>query len=445
VGPGSSASDCGYQDSTNSVDATALDPYTSGTTTLASPVLSVGNADESAVCAQGTGTTVTVTSPTIVSTSAGSNQNDSNDFGTSAAVLAFGSSASTASGAAISITGGAITTTGQYSSGAFASGDGASLTLSGTAITTTGANAYAVATSESGALNLTNVTAKTTALGSAGLVTNNAGDTVMDSGGNYSASDAEAAVVASASTVTLKGTTLTSSQGNYRGILFYGVALGAAATTSNFTMTNGSINYSCPVTASSTTCSSGVAANGQNSPATVFAVANTEATISLTDVTVTNDTSTTTDSQGTLLTAEALSLWGTAGSNGGEVNFTAQGETLTGDVIVDASSTAALSILKDSSGTGSTLTGAVNNSGLGKTVSLTLDSASKWTVTGDSTLTTLVGLTLNGTTVTNIDGGGFCVYYSGMINGATSTTTYTLGGASGGQLAPLGTTGLSCN
>jgi hypothetical protein len=91
------------------------------------------------------------------------------------------------------------------------------------------------------------------------------------------------------------------------------------------------------------------------------------------------------------------------------------------------------------------LTGAINSANTGKTVSLVLDSASKWAVTGTSYLTTLAGLTLNGTTVSNIDGGGHCVYYSGSINGSTSTTTYTLSGNSGGYLAPKGTTGLTCD
>jgi hypothetical protein len=45
--------------------------------------------------------------------------------------------------------------------------------------------------------------------------------------------------------------------------------------------------------------------------------------------------------------------------------------------------------------------------------------------------------------VSNIVGNGHCVYYSGKINGSTSTTTYTLGGT-GGYLAPTGTTGLTC-
>jgi hypothetical protein len=447
VGAASSSSDCGYQDSTNNSLANALDAYTTGTTTLTSPGLTVGNTDESAVCAQATGTAVTITGPTIVSTSTGSNQNDSAIYGTSAAVLAYGSSAATASGATIGITGGGtIITTGEFSSGAFASGDGAAITLSGTSVTTSNANAFGLAASEGGALNLTNVTAKTLGLGSSALMTNQGGGTVTDSGGNYSAANGEALVVASPSTVNLTGTTLVGNQGAYRGILFYQSTAGASTSnTSTLTMTNGSLTYTCPVTASSTTCSSGLVASGQSAPATVFAVANTTATISLTDVAVTNDTGTTIDSQGTLLTAEALNsgTWGTAGSNGGNVTFNAQGETLTGDVIVDAYSTVALSLLKDNAGTGSTLAGAINNSGKGKTVDLTLDAASSWTVTGDSTLTNLTGLAMNGSTISNIDGGGFCVYYSGTINGATGTSQYTLGGT-GGILAPAGTTGLPC-
>jgi hypothetical protein len=180
----------------------------------------------------------------------------------------------------------------------------------------------------------------------------------------------------------------------------------------------------------------------------LFAVADTTAAISLTDVAVTNDTPTTTDINGTLLTAQALSLWGTSGANGGNVAFTAKGETLTGDVIADSISTAALTLNEDSSATPvpSTLTGAINNANSGGTVGLTLDSASSWTVTGTSYLTTLSGLVISGSNVvSNIDGGGHCVYYSGNINGSSSTTTYTLSGTNGGYLAPVGTTGLTCN
>jgi hypothetical protein len=214
--------------------------------------------------------------------------------------------------------------------------------------------------------------------------------TVTD--GTFTAKDAEAAVVEGSNSLTLKGSKLVSSSGDFRGVFLYQSTSGDASSgTSAFTMTNGSVSYSCPVTSSSTTCSDGATASGQNNPATVFAIANTTADITLTDVTVSNDTSTTTNSYGTLLTAAALNpgTWGTAGSDGGNVTFTAKGETLMGNVVVDDISTAALILDEDSSGTASSLTGAINHADTGKTVTLTLDSISTWIVTGTSYLTAL--------------------------------------------------------
>lgn len=420
--------ECGYQDSANSISSTALDAFSVGQITLSDAdstiTVATGSENESAVCAEGSGTELTVTSPDIVSSSAGTNSADSSFYGTDAAVLAYGSSATSASGGAIDMSGGSITTTGQYGSGVFASGDGAAISLDGTDITTTAANAYGAAAAQGG--------------------------TVTVSSGAFNVNNAEAVVVEGAGAVTLNGTTLNSSLGNNRGILLYQATSGAAASvTSAFTMTNGSIKYTCDATRTEA-CANGSTSSGQSNPATVFAVANTTATISLTDVTVTNKTPTATDSQGTLLTAAALNsgTWGTAGSNGGNVTFTAYGETLTGDVIVYVNSAVALTLKADTAtpAVPSTLTGAINHANSGsKTVSLTLDSASTWIVTATSYLTALNGLEINGTTITNINGGGHCVYYSGTINGASSTTQYTLGGSSGGTLAPAGTTGLTCN
>jgi hypothetical protein len=461
VGSTTSASDCGYQDSTNNVFATAFEAYSSGSNTLTSPAINLPATigDESAICAEDVGTSaaaatsITVTDPVILSSSAGSNQTDSSLYGTNAAVLAYGEVSTTVAGGTIDITGGSVNSSGAYGNGVFASGFGATVNLTGTSITTSGANAHAAVAAEGGTLNLTNVANATTfGQGSAVIATDQGGGTVTITNGAFTADDAEAVVVEGAGSVTVSGTSggyLSGTLGDYRGILLYQDTTTTDATlTTSFTMTNGTIVYTCPVSASSTAPCAGTTSTGQSNPATVFAIANTTATISLTDVTVTNNTSTTTDSQGTLLTAAALNsgTWGAAGSNGGNVTFTAQGETLTGDVIVDQYSTAALSILKDGSGTGSTLAGAINAANSGSTsVGLTLDSASTWTVTGTSYLTTLDGLQLNGTAVSNIDGGGHCVYFSGNINGSSSTATYTLGGSSAGFLAPAGTTGLTCN
>jgi len=393
------SSDCGYQDSTNSVYATTANSFLSGdgsTNTVGSTLISVSTADENAVCAQNTNTVVTATSPLIASSSVGSNATDSSLYGTNAAVLAYGANATTASGATINVTGGSISTSGQYGSGVFASGDGAAVTLSGTTILTYAANARAAVAAEGGALTLTNMTSVTTyGAESPAIATDQGGGTVTVSNGTFTANNAEAVVVGGAGSVTLSGTSgaaLTSTLGDYRGILLYqDTATTDAKATSNFTMTNGSLSYTCDATAT-TACGSGDTTSGQSNPATVFAVANTTATISLTDVTVTNDTPTSSDSQGTLLTAAALydGTWGASGSNGGNVTFTAKGETLTGDVIVDANSTAALTLNQDSAKVASKLTGAINNANSGSTtVSLTLDAASSWVVTNDSYLTTL--------------------------------------------------------
>jgi Bacterial Ig-like domain (group 3) len=276
-------------------------------------------------------------------------------------------------------------------------------------------------------------------------------------GGTYTAGDAEGAVVEGSGSVTLNGTALSGAAGDDRGVLLYESAAGGtnSVLTPAFTMTGGSLAYNCDAV-STPACGQGSTAEGQNHPATLFSIANATAAISLTDVQVTNNTATAEDENGVLLTAEALGsdapagTWGTAGANGGNVTFRAQGETLAGDVIVDGESTAELYVLMDSSGTGSTLTGAINGADTGKTVDLTLDPASLWMVTGTSYVTDLAGLAVSGGTVGNIDGGGHCVYYSGTVNGtgagsgnsADGQGVYLLGG--GGYLAPAGTTGLGC-
>jgi hypothetical protein len=415
------SSDCGYQDSTNGVYATADDSFLSGSTNaVGSTLISVSTADENAVCAQNTNTAVTATAPVIVSSSVGSNATDSSLYGTNAAVLAYGADATTASGATINVTGGSISTSGQYGSGVFASGDGAAVTLSGTTILTYAANARAAVAAEGGALTLTNMTSVTTyGAESPAIATDQGGGTVTVSNGTFTANDAEAVVVEGAGAVTLSGTSgasLTSTLGDDRGILLYqDTATTDASATSSFTMTNGSLSYTCDATAT-TACGSGDTTSGQSNPATVFAVANTTATISLTDVTVTNDTPTSSDSQGTLLTAAALNsgTWGASGSNGGSVTFTAKGETLTGDVIVDANSTAALTLNQDSAKVASKLTGAINNANSGSTtVSLTLDAASSWVVTGDSYLTKLTDANASYGNISCATGVSCTVYVNG--------------------------------
>mgnify|MGYP002868366857 CR=1 FL=1 len=83
--------------------------------------------------------------------------------------------------------------------------------------------------------------------------------------------------------------------------------------------------------------------------------------------------------------------WGTAGSNGGTVTFTALGESLDGDISVDTISSLDLYLLD-----GTTYTGAmnitensVNTSATDAPITVNLSSDSKWVVTADTTISAL--------------------------------------------------------
>ena len=101
--------------------------------------------------------------------------------------------------------------------------------------------------------------------------------------------------------------------------------------------------------------------------------------------------------------------WGTAGKNGAQVTFTADAQTLDGDIEVDSISTLDLT-LKNSS----TFTGTINivdNADGGTAVEnnavVTIEKGSKWVLTGDCTITSLTNngtIDFNGHTITLADG-----------------------------------------
>jgi hypothetical protein len=226
------------------------------------------------------------------------------------------------------------------------------------------------------------------------------------SGAAISASNDAAVVVEGGNTVTINSptnlTTISGAGGDYHGIFLYLGGTGdASAGPGTFAMTGGTIVYTCDATPTSANPCDGSGsaslAADQNYPATVFAATNTTSTaptnISLTDVTVINTTPSDIDlnnTNGTLLTAAALSL-----GNPAYVNFTAKGEQLIGDIIVDTNSIVNLTLEADANSIGSSLTGNIGgpttyylNQTVG-TVNLTIDANSTWVVSGNSYVTTL--------------------------------------------------------
>jgi hypothetical protein len=105
----------------------------------------------------------------------------------------------------------------------------------------------------------------------------------------------------------------------------------------------------------------------------MFHVTNTKANINL-------ESSEFNFGSGILLDISGQSQWGNVGSNGGDVNLTAQSETLKGDIIVDSISSLNFDLK------GSTFEGAINSTG---NATVNVESGSTWTLTGDSNVTAL--------------------------------------------------------
>ena len=422
----SSSSSCGI--------GTAAYVLSSSSATLSSATYSASSEDESAVCVENYGTSLTLTNPTLSSSGSTSSTDNSSFYGLNAVLLAYGSSASSETGGTITVTGGTITSSGSGANGVFASGEGSTINITGTTINVTGGNAHGLDAAEAGTLKITDVTATSTGASGSIIATDRGGGYVTISGGTYSTSgmrsagiystgtvtcsniatfsiaDAEAIVVEGANSLSSNGCVFTSAanSSDNRDIFLYNSASGDANSgTANLTLNGDSI------TTTSTT-------------APLFYITNTTATISLTGVTFKNSSS-------SLLTAEANSSWGTTGSNGGNVTMTTSGQTLSGAIAVDDISTLSLSLTNSS-----VLTGTINAADTGESISLALDSTSSWQVGGTSYLTTLSDTSgISGTTVSNIYGNGYTVYYSSASNSSLEGKTYTLAGSSGGYLKPM--------
>jgi hypothetical protein len=248
-----------------------------------------------------------------------------------------------------------------------------------------------------GTIHMTGGTITTTGAGANGAIT--------VSGATLTATGSEAAVIEGANSITLNNCITTSTIADKWGVLIYqsfsGDAEGARGV---FTVTGGSLKYT--------------AATGP-----LFYVTNTTAVITLkgADVSV---------GSGILINAAGGTRWGTSGSNGGTVEFTADAQTLAGSVVADKISTVALTLKN-----GSSLARAINTAKTAKSVSLTLDASSTWTVTADSHVTSLSDTAgISGTKITSIVGNGHTVTYDSSANPGLGGKTYTLSG--GGVLKP---------
>ena len=359
------------------------------------------------------GAAVTLDGITVDKSDGATSNTENGDFyGVNAALLA-------TNGATVTITNARITSSAQNGNGVFSYGSGTTVNISDSVINTTADNSGGIQTTGGGTTNASNLVVTTAGNSSAAIRSDRGGGTVNVDGGSYVSNGYNSPAVYSTADITVKNATLTannsealviegknsivlencdvtgnmsdtkgsSSEENVHNVMIYQSMSGDADVgTSTFSMTGGTLT----------------AKNGD-----MIYVTNTHCILTLSGVTIRNE-----DADGVLLRVVGNSAshgWGTAGSNGAQVEFTADGQTLTGDIVVDTISTLTMALKNGSSFTGTI--NIIDNAEGGTAVSdnavVTIESGCTWTLTGNCTLTSLTNngtIDFNGYTITLADG-----------------------------------------
>lgn len=359
------------------------------------------------------GATVTLDGITVDKNGGASSNAENGDFyGMNAALLA-------TNGAQVTITNSTVNSSVQGGNGVFSYGTGTTVTVSDTVITTTSDNSGGLQTTGGGTTYGNNLTVTTSGSSAAAIRSDRGGGTVVVDRGTYTsngynspaiyctaditvsnadltANNSEALVIEGKNSITLNNcdvtgnmssTKGTSSDENVHNVMIYQSMSGDADVgTANFSMTGGTLT-------------------GRNGD--MFYITNTSCVVTLSGVETVN-----LDENGYFLRVSGNSGsrgWGSAGSNGGKVDFTAADMTFEGNILVDEISTMNLT-LSD----GTRFTGKINveaNAQGGSRVSdnavVTVESGCTWTLTGDCSLTSLKNegtINYNGHTITLADG-----------------------------------------
>ncbi|MCD7735039.1 MAG: hypothetical protein LUH48_07965 [Clostridiales bacterium] len=359
------------------------------------------------------GATVTLDGITVDKSAGATSNTETGDFyGMNAALLA-------TDGADVTITNATISSSAQNGNGVFSYGEGTTVTISDSAITTTADNSGGIQTTGGGTTVASDLTVETSGSSSAAIRSDRGGGTVNVDGGTYTTNGYNSPAVYSTADITVSNATLTanssealviegensialtdcdvygnmsdtqgtSSDENVHSVMIYQSMSGDAEVgTSTFSMTGGTLTSN----------------NGD-----VFYVTNTHCVLTLSGVTIVNN-----ETDGNLLTITGNSAshgWGSAGANGAQVEFTADGQTLEGAVVVDTISTLEMTLTggSDFTGTVNIVENAEGGDAVEDNAVITVESGCTWTLTGDCTVTSLTNngtINYNGYTITLADG-----------------------------------------
>ena len=404
-GPGSSSADIDYSGAVEITSADTQENQTYETSAEDQSALLISTAED-----------VNISNPTVRKSGSSDGGDSCNFYGLNAAVLVKDGSATT-------ITGGTITSDADGANGVFsyggnggrngAEGDGTTVIVRDTVITTSGNGSGGIMTTGGGMTYAYDLTVTTSGRSSAPIRTDRGGGTVYVDGGSYTSNGLGSPAIYSTADITVENAALTSN-------LSEGVCIEGK---NSITLLN------CDLTASNTKCNgnatfldsimiyqsmSGDADSGTSSftmtggsltsrNGHVFHVTNTNAVINLSDVEIRNE-----DASGVLLSV-CDDGWNGAGN---VATLNADGQELSGTILVGSNSVLTLSLTNGSSLTGSVSGEIVNAKGdtvsteVG-TVNVSLDSTSTWSLTGDTFISSFSGDTAS------ISFNGYTLYVNG--------------------------------
>ena len=404
-GPGISSADIDYSGAVEITSADTQENQTYETSVEDQSALLISTAED-----------VSISNPTVRKSGSSDGGDSCNFYGLNAAVLVKGGSATT-------ITGGTITSDADGANGVFsyggnggrngAEGDGTTVIVRDTVITTSGNGSGGIMTTGGGTTYAYDLTVTTSGRSSAPIRTDRGGGTVYVDGGSYTSNGLGSPAIYSTADITVENAVLTSN-------LSEGVCIEGK---NSITLLN------CDLTASNTKCNgnatfldsimiyqsmSGDADSGTSSftmtggsltsrNGHVFHVTNTNAVINLSDVEICNE-----DASGVLLSV-CDDGWSGAGNI---ATLNADGQELSGTILVGNNSVLTLNLTDGSSLTGSVSGEIVNarddtvSTEVG-TVNVSLDSTSTWSLTGDTFISSFSGDTAN------ISFNGYTLYVNG--------------------------------
>ena len=404
-GPGSSSADIDYSGAVEITSADTQENQTYETSAEDQSALLISTAED-----------VNISNPTVRKSGSSDGGDSCNFYGLNAAVLVKDGSATT-------ITGGTITSDADGANGIFsyggnggrngAEGDGTTVIVRDTVITTSGNGSGGIMTTGGGTTYAYDLTVTTSGRSSAPIRTDRGGGTVYVDGGSYTSNGLGSPAIYSTADITVENAVLTSN-------LSEGVCIEGK---NSITLLN------CDLTASNTKCNgnatfldsimiyqsmSGDADSGTSSftmtggsltsrNGHVFHVTNTNAVINLSDVEICNE-----DASGVLLSV-CDDGWSGAGNI---ATLNADGQELSGTILVGSNSVLTLNLTNGSSLTGSVSGEIVNanddtvSTEVG-TVNVSLDSTSPWSLTSDTFISSFSGDTAN------ISFNGYTLYVNG--------------------------------